>query len=116
MMTSSGFGFTTTSPTIMSSPTNQSAGWSAPAARPPSSGTIGMRLKRLRKKPTNASATRNSEPVASPAIQHTAAPIEPRIGPASATRASFQASSGSSFIPTTAPRNGMKSGALAGMP
>ena len=57
-----------------------------------------------------------SEPVASAAIQQAAAPTDPRIGPASATRASFQASSGSSFIPITAPRNGMKSGALAGTP
>ena len=60
-----GFGSTTTSPTIISSPTNQKAGCSAPAARPPSSGTIGMRLKRLRKNPTNASPMRSSEPVAS---------------------------------------------------
>ena len=48
--------------------------------------------------------------------QEAAAPTDPRIGPASATRASFQASSGSSFIPMTAPRKGMKSGALAGTP
>src|SRR5919106_77558 len=111
-----GFGATTTSPTISSSPTNQNAGCSAAAARPPSSGTIGIRLKRLRKKPTNASATRSSLSQASPATQKAAAPTEPRIGPASATRASFQASSGSSFIPMTAPRKGMKSGALAGTP
>ena len=38
----------------------QSAGWSAATARPPSSGTIGSRLKRLRKKPVNASAIKKS--------------------------------------------------------
>jgi hypothetical protein len=90
-----GFGLTTTIPTISSSPTNQNAGWSAAAARPPSSGVIGTRLKRLRKKPTKANAMRSSEPVASPAAHTTAAPTDPRIGPARATRASFQASSGS---------------------
>ena len=111
-----GFGLTTASPTIISSPSSQIAGWSAPTARPPSSGTIGMRLKRFRKKPTNASAMSSSDPFASAATQKTAAPTEPRIGPARATFASFQASSGSCFIPMTAPRKGMKSGALAGTP
>ena len=116
MSRSSGLKLTTTRPTIITSPTNQKAGCRAPTARPPSSGTIGIRLNRFRKKPTNARATRSSEPVTSPAIQNAAAPTEPTIGPASATRASFQASSGSSFIPMTAPRKGMKSGALAGTP
>jgi hypothetical protein len=111
-----GLGRRTTRASIITSPTNQKTGCSAPTARPPSSGTIGIRLKRFRKNPTKASPIRSSDPVASPAIQHAAAPTDPRIGPASATRASFQASSGSSFIPITAPRNGMKSGALAGTP
>jgi len=50
-----------------------------------------MRLKRFRKNPTNASPTSSSEPVASPAIQHAAAPTDPRIGPARATRADHSA-------------------------
>ena len=49
-------------------------GCSAATARPPSSGTIGIRLNRFRKNPTKARATRSSEPDASPAIQNAAAP------------------------------------------
>ena len=43
-------------------------------------------------------------------------PSVPSTGPASPTRASAAASSGSFFIVTNAPRKGMNIGALAGMP
>ena len=56
-----GFGRKITSATRPTRPTAQSAGWSAAAARPPSSGTTGSRLKRLIRKPTNAIALRKFE-------------------------------------------------------
>ena len=83
-----GFGATSSSASIAPRPTNHIHGVIAAIARPPSNGTTGIRLKRLRKKPVNASACQNSSPVAihSPAgIRHA---IEPRIGPARPTRAS----------------------------
>ena len=60
-----GFGKTKRSATIAPKPTNHIHGAIAAIARPPSSGTTGSRLKRLRKKPVNASACQNSLPVAS---------------------------------------------------
>ena len=57
-------------------------------------------------KPKNASARRRFESSATPATQTRAAPIEPTIGPASATRASFHASSGIRFIVISAPGTG----------
>ena len=111
-----GLGATIVSPTRATSPTIQSAGWIAATIRPPSSGEIGARLKRLRKKPVNASATSSSESKYSPRPQAAAAPRPPRIGPAIAIFASFQALSGSSFSMITAPRKGMNIGAETGSP
>ena len=54
---------------------------------------IGSRLKRLRKKPVKAIATRRSESIASPSAPDRRGAELPRIGPAIATFASFQASS-----------------------
>ena len=88
----------------------------AATIRPPSSGEIGARLKRLRKKPVNASATRSSESKYSPRPQTAAAPSPPTIGPAIATFASFQALSGSCFSVISAPRKGMNMGADTGSP
>ncbi len=64
----------------------------------------------------NAIAFRKFESSAMPAIQTPTAPSVPSSGPASATCASFHAFFGICFIPTKAPRNGMKSGAEAGTP
>ena len=88
----------------------------AATMRPPSSGEIGARLKRLRKKPVKASAIRRSESRYSPSPQVAAAPSPPMIGPAIATLASFQASSGSSLSVISAPRKGMNIGADTGSP
>ena len=84
--------------------------------RPPSRGETGRRLMRLRKNPVNASAIRNSESYASPAIQTAAAPMLPRIGPPTASLASAHAFGKASFGMIAAPRNGMKIGALTRMP
>ena len=111
-----GFGNAIANATIAASPTNHIHGAIAAIARPPSSGTTGSRLKRFRKKPVNASACQNSLPVASHTGTSSAAPSDPRIGPASPTRASAAASSPSDLAATTAPRNGMNIGALASIP
>ena len=92
------------------------AGWSAATARPPSSGTIGSRLNRFRKKPVKAIAISRLLSVASPYHQTAAAPRLPTIGPASAICASRQAFCGFSLSRIAAPRNGMKTGALTGSP
>jgi hypothetical protein len=97
-------------------PTSQTAGWRAAAARPPSSGTTGIRLMRLMRKPAYASACRSSESVARAAMRQPRAPSEPTSGPARATCASRQASFGSCFIPMTAPTNGMKRTGDVGTP
>ena len=73
---------------IAANPTNHIHGAIAAIARPPSSGTTGSRLNRFRKKPVNASARHRSLPVACQTRTHAAAPMLPRIGPASPTRAS----------------------------
>jgi hypothetical protein len=95
---------------------NHIAGAIAAIARPPSNGVSGTRLRRLIRKPTYASARSIELSVASAIAKHTAAPAVPRIGPARPTRASASASSGICFIPTTAPRNGTKIGAVALIP
>ena len=51
-----GFGNATVSPSSAAKPANHIQGDSAAIARPPSSGTTGSMLKRLRKNPVNASA------------------------------------------------------------
>ena len=104
------------STTMAPSPTNHIHGASAAIARPPSSGVTGSRLKRFRKKPVKASACHRSLPVAAAIGRHAAAPIVPRIGPARPTRASASALPPSDFAHTTAPRKGMKTGALASTP
>ena len=83
-----GLGKMTASGIIAANPTNHIHGAIAAIARPPSSGTTGSRLKRLRKKPVNANARHRSLPVACQTTTHAAAPMLPRIGPASPTRAS----------------------------
>ena len=55
-----GFGAMKTSVSIAPSPRNHIHGAIAAIARPPSSGTTGSRLKRLRKKPVKASARQKS--------------------------------------------------------
>ncbi len=61
MMIRIGLGFQMTSPSRARKPTSHSAGCRAAVTRPPSSGTTGSRLKRLMKKPRNASAARDRE-------------------------------------------------------
>ena len=60
-----------------------------------------------------ASAVQRWLPVAAAIGRHAAAPIVPRIGPASPTRASAAALPPSDFAQTTAPMKGMNTGALA---
>ena len=72
-----GFGATIISSTRPASPTSQNAGCSAATARPPSSGTIGKRLKRFRKNPTYAMAVKKSRSVAAPIAQKAQAPSVP---------------------------------------
>ena len=111
-----GLGKAMASTTMAPSPTNHIHGASAAIARPPSSGVTGSRLNRFRKKPVKASACHRSLPVAEAIGRHAAAPIVPRIGPARPTRASASALPPSDFAHTTAPRKGMKTGALASTP
>ena len=66
----------------------QNAGAIAAIARPPSSGTTGARLKRLRKKPVKASARQKSSSVAAAIGSSASVASVPRIGPARPTRAS----------------------------
>ena len=56
----------------------------------------------------NASARQKSSSVAGAIGSSAAAASEPRIGPASPTRASASALPPSERVPTAAPRNGMK--------
>ena len=73
------------------------------------------RLKRLRKKPANASATSSSESIASAAARHAAAPTPPTIGPASDDpRVLPRVEAHVPSARRSAPRNGMKTGELAG--
>ena len=111
-----GFGKAMTNASSAAKPTNHIHGAIAAIARPPSSGTTGARLKRFRKKPVKASARQMSPPPRAAGIRHAAAPIEPRTGPASPTRASASALPPSDFALMRAPRKGMKMGALAGTP
>ncbi len=60
-----GFGKTNVAATSSPKPTSHIHGDSAAIARPPSSGSTGSRLNRLRKKPTKASALNSSSPVSS---------------------------------------------------
>ena len=103
-------------PTRPTRPTSQNAGWSAAIARPPSSGEIGQRLKRLRKKPMKASAMKKSGRLPRRSPRTRQAPSVPTIGPASATFASRHTSSGSCLSVISAPRNGMNIGAHTGRP
>ena len=57
-----GFGNVNVSTASPKSPTSQNFGDSAAIARPPSSGTTGSRLKRLRNSPVNTSAYQKSSP------------------------------------------------------
>ena len=107
MMSRIGFGHSSSSTSIAPKPTNHIHGAIAAIARPPSSGTTGSRLNRLRKKPVNASARQKSSSVAAAIGSSAAVASEPRIGPASPTRASASALPPSERVPTAAPRNGM---------
>src|SRR3954451_15511811 len=111
-----GFGYVNARTITANRPSAHIHGDIAAIARPPTSGTTGSRLNRFRKNPVNASARQKSLPVASAIGMHAAAPIDPRIGPARPTRASASALPPSDFDHTAAPRNGMKTGALAAMP
>src|SRR5579863_350297 len=68
------------------------------------------------KKPTKANAIKNFDPVAFAQKATTTDAAVPNNGPASPERASWKALRGLPFIPTKAPRNGIKSGAVAGTP
>src|SRR4051794_41917425 len=61
-----GLGKKIASATIPAKPANHIHGAIAAIARPPSSGSIGIRLKRLMRKPVNASASQKWLPVARP--------------------------------------------------
>ena len=111
-----GFGHRKAISATTKSPPNHIHGDIAAAARPPSSGVTGARLKRFRKNPTNASARKKSLSSPAPIAQQIAAPMVPRTGPARPTRASASALPSRIRPHTTAPMNGMKTGALAGMP
>ena len=81
------------------------------------SGSTGRRLNRFSRKPTYASAEEEVAPAKGvDRERHQRPPPIRQQGLPSPTRASAPASFGSSFIATTAPRNGMNIGALAGMP
>ena len=77
------FGEKTSSTARPAMPAIHSDGWMAAIARPPSSGTIGSRLKRLSRKPVEAAARSRSESWSSPSPSTTAAPSVPSTGPAS---------------------------------
>src|SRR3954467_10705664 len=110
MMRMIGLGKASARTTIAARPTNHIHGASAAIARPPSSGVTGSRLKRFRKKPVKASPRPGSRPVAAAIGRQAGAPMVPRIGPASPTRASASALPPSDFAHTTAPRKGKKNG------
>src|SRR4051794_17448042 len=111
-----GFGYVNASRITPNRPSAHIHGDIAAIARPPSSGTTGSRLNRFRKNPVNASPRQKWLPVASAIGTHAAAPIDPRSGPARPTRASASPLPPGDFRRTDAPRNGMKTGALAAMP
>jgi hypothetical protein len=64
----------------------------------------------------NMSAFQKSSPVSTAGTASTAVPSVPSTGPASPTRASASALPPSDLAATAAPRNGMKTGALASIP
>ena len=99
------------SPTSAANPAIHIHGDSAAIARPPSSGTTGSRLKRLRKKPVNASA-RKQVAVGrdrDPGDRRRAEAAEDRAGEADARLRSALPPNERAQI--TAPRNGMNIGA-----
>ena len=69
-------------------PAIHSDGWTAAMARPPSSGTIGSRLKRLSRKPVEAAARSRSESGQLAEPEHDGRAEVPSTGPASPTFAS----------------------------
>src|SRR5437667_11969604 len=92
-------------------PGNQSQRDSALTIRPPSGMPKGVKLKKFRKYPNQASAIKSGAPNISPNELHTSAPKVPSIGPPIPTHASIQALRGASFSAINAPINGMKTGA-----
>src|SRR5437773_11002214 len=92
-------------------PGNQSQRDNAVTMRPPSSIPTGVRLKRFRKYPNQASAMKSGAAKTSPKALQTNAPKLPRIGPPIPTHASIQALRGASLSAMNAPINGMKTGA-----
>src|SRR6266566_1382598 len=92
-------------------PGNQSQRDNAVTMRPPSSIPAGVRLKRFRKYPNQASAMKSGASKISPSKLHNNAPKLPSIGPPIPTHASIQALRGASLSAMNAPINGMKTGA-----
>src|SRR5205807_7389203 len=86
------------------------------AMREPSSGGNGIRLKRLSRKPTFASAIQYGLPVPAPMAAQASAARRPAAGPPAPLSDSIVGSFGNRLRKITAPRNGMNIGAVAFRP